>query len=98
MPSTQSYQESTPTITVEFSASTLSRWGFFPVVLQYLRSRRLPERLGQITIKTAANGVVGPADKLMGLVTIIIPGPPRISHVDRSRADETALARRLGLK
>src|SRR3954470_4597903 len=32
MPSTRSYQEPTPTITVEYSASTLSRWGFFPVV------------------------------------------------------------------
>src|SRR3954471_10885880 len=98
MPSTRSYPEPTPTITVEFSASTLSRWGFFPVVLQYLCSRRLPERLGQITIKTAANGVYGTVDKLMSLVTIFILGLPRISHVDRSRADETALARRLGLK
>src|SRR3954465_7252430 len=98
MPSTQSYQESTPTITVEYSASTLSRWGFFPVVLHYLRSRRLPERLGQITVKTAANGLYSTGDKLMSLVTIFILGIARISHVDRSLAGETALARTLGLK
>ena len=98
MPSTRSYQEPAPTITVEYSASTLSRWGFFPVVLHYLRSRRLPERLGQITVKTAANGLYSTVDKLMSLVTIFVLGLPRISHVDRSLAGETALARRLGLK
>jgi hypothetical protein len=65
MPSTRSYQEPTPTITVEYSASTLSRWGFFPVVLQYLRRRRLPERLGQITIKTAANGVYSVVSRIL---------------------------------
>jgi hypothetical protein len=98
MPSTRSYQELTPTITVEYSASTLSRWGFFPVVLQYLHSRRLPERLGQITVKAAANGLYSTVDKLMSLVAIFVLGLPRISHVDRSLAGETVLARRLGLK
>ena len=78
MPSTRSYQEPTSTITVEYSASTLSRWGFFPVVLYYLRSRRLPERLRQITVKTAANGLYSPVDKLMSLVTIFVLGLPRI--------------------
>src|SRR4051812_15651504 len=98
MPSTRSYQESPPTITVEYSDSTLSRWGSFPVVLHYLHSRRLPERLGQITVKTAANGLYSTGDKLLSLVTIFVLGLPRISHVDRSLAGETALARRLGLK
>ena len=98
MPSTRSYPEPTPTITVEYSASTLSRWGFFPVVLQYLRRRRLPERLGQITIKTAANGVYSTTDKLMSLVTLFLLGIARLSHIDRSLAGETALARTLGLK
>ena len=98
MPRTRSYHRPQPTITVEYSASTLSRWGFFPVVLHYLRSRRLPERLGQITIKTAANGVYSTTDKLMSLVTLFILGIARISHIDRSLAGETALARTLGLK
>src|SRR3954463_3910556 len=98
MPSTPSYPERTPTITVEYSASTLSRWGFFPVLLEYLRQRQLPQRLGAITVKTAANGLYSTVDKLMSLVTIFVLGLPRISHVDRSLAGETALARRLGLK
>src|SRR3954454_23063480 len=98
MPSTRSHPELTPTITVEYSASTLSRWGFFPVVLHYLHSRRLPERLGQITVKTVANGLSRTVDKLMSLVTIFVLGLPRISPIDRSRAGATALARRLGLK
>src|SRR5437868_3717828 len=98
MPFTRSYQESPPTITVEYSATTLSRWGFFPVVLHYLRRLRLPERLGQVTIPTAANGLYSTTDKLMSLVTIFLLGIARISHSDRSLAGETALARTLGLK
>jgi hypothetical protein len=98
MPRTRSYQEPNPAITVEYSASTLSRWGFFPVLLQYLRNRQLPQRLGAITIKTAANGLYSTGDKLMGLVTLFVLGIARISHVDRSLAGETALARTLGLK
>jgi hypothetical protein len=98
MPRPRSYQQPTPTITVEYSASTLSRWGFFPVILEYLRNRQLPQQLGSITIKTAANGLYSTRDKLMSLVTIFILGIARISHVDRSLAGETALARRLGLK
>jgi hypothetical protein len=98
MPSTPSYPKRTPTITVEYSASTLSRWGFFPVLLEYLRQRQLPQRLEAITVKSAANGLYGTVDKLMSLVTIFVLGLPRISHVDRSLAGETALARRLGLK
>src|SRR3712207_5319736 len=98
MPRTRSYHQPIPTITVESSASTLSRWGFFPVILPYLRNRRLPQQLGSITIKTAANGLYSTGDKLMGLVTIFVLGLARISHVDRSLAGETALARTLGLK
>jgi DDE family transposase len=98
MPRTQSYHHRTPTICVEYSASTLSRWGFFPVILEYLRKHQLPGRLGAITIKTAANGLYSTRDKLMSLVTIFVLGLARISHVDRSLAGETALARTLGLK
>jgi hypothetical protein len=98
MPRTRSYQEPNPAITVEYSASTLSRWGSFPVLLQYLRNRQLPQRLGAITIKTAANGLYSTGDKLMGLVTLFVLGIARISHVDRPLAGETALARTLGLK
>jgi hypothetical protein len=98
MPSTRSYPEPTPTITVEYSASTLSRWGLFPVLLEYLRNRQLPGRLGAITIRTAANGRYSTRDKLMSLVTLFVLGIARIYHVDRCLAGETALARRLGLK
>ena len=38
MPRPRSYHDHHPAITVEYSASTLSRWGFFPVILQYLRN------------------------------------------------------------
>src|SRR3954447_16453725 len=98
MPRTRSYQEPNPAITVEYSASALSRWGFFPVLLQYLRNRQLPQRLGAITIRTAANGLYSTGDKLMSLVTLFVLGIARISHIDRSLAGEAALARRLGLK
>src|SRR5512144_747698 len=98
MPQPRSYPQPTPTITVDYSASNLSRWGFFPVILEYLRKRQLPQQLGAITIQTAANGLYSTRDKLMRLVTIFILGIARISHVDRSLAGETALARTLGLK
>jgi hypothetical protein len=68
------------------------------VILEYLRNRQLPQQLGSITIKSAANGLYSTRDKLMGLVTIFVLGLARISHVDRSLAGETALARTLGLK
>src|SRR4051812_6349553 len=98
MPRPRSYRQPTLSITVDYSASTLSRWGFFPVILEYLRKSQLPQQLGSITIKTAANGLYSTGDKLMSLVTIFILGIARISHVDRSLAGETALARTLGLK
>ena len=72
MPRPRSYRQPTPSITVDYSASTLSRWGFFPVILEYLRNRQLPQRLGSITIKTAANGLYSTRDKLMSLVTISV--------------------------
>ena len=93
----RSYHEHQHVITAEFSASTLSRWGFFPVILQYLRNRRLPQRLKALTIPSAPNAHFQPAAKLMTLVTIFITGIARISHIDRTLAGETALARLLGL-
>ena len=83
MPRPRSAQQPTSTITVEYSASTLSRWGFFPAILEYLRNRQLPQRLGKVTLSTAANGLYSTIDKLMSLVTIFVLGLPRISHVDR---------------
>src|SRR4051812_45312130 len=93
----RSYQSPQPTITVEYAAASLSRWGFFPVILPFLRRLRLPQHLAAITIKTAANGTYTTADKLMSLVTLFILGIARISHIDRSLAGEAALARCLGL-
>jgi hypothetical protein len=98
MPRPQSYHGPQPTITVEYSAATLSRWGFFPVVLHYLRRLQLPERLATITIKTAPNCLYTTTEKLIGLVALFILGIARISHIDRTLAGETALARTLGLK
>jgi hypothetical protein len=97
MPQPRSYHGPQPVITAEYSASTLSRWGFFPVILQYLRNHRLPERLTTVTIPSAPNAHFKPTDKLMTLVTIFITGIARISHIDRTLAGETALARLLGL-
>jgi hypothetical protein len=97
MPRPRSYHEHQPVITAEYSASPLSRWGFFPVILQYLHNRRLPQRLKAVTIPSAPNAHFKPADKLMTLVTIFITGIARISHIDRTLAGETALARLLGL-
>jgi hypothetical protein len=97
MPRPRSYHEHAPRITAEYSASTLSRWGFFPVILGYLRRLELPLRLQGVTIPSAPNAHFKPVDKLMTLVTIFITGIARISHIDRTLAGETALARTLGL-
>jgi hypothetical protein len=93
----RSYHEHQPTITVEYSASTLSRWGFFPVILRYLHRLELPQRLQGVTIPSAPNAHFQPLDKLMTLVTVFITGIARISHIDRTLAGESALARLLGL-
>src|SRR5512143_3732872 len=93
----RSYPEHRPTITVEYSASTLSRWGFFPVILQYLRRRELPQRLQTVPVPSAPNAHFTPLDKLMTLVTLFLTGIARISHIDRTLAGESALARLLGL-
>jgi hypothetical protein len=93
----RSYHEHRPTITVEYSASTLSRWGFFPVILQYLRRLELPQRLQTVTVPSAPNAHFQPVDKLMTLVAVFLTGIARISHIDRTLAGETALARLLGL-
>jgi hypothetical protein len=97
MPQTPSYQGRRPDITAEYSASTLCRWGFFPVALRYLQRLELPRRLQGVTIPSAPNAHFKPVDKLMTLVTIFLAGIARISHIDRTLAGETALARLLGL-
>ncbi len=97
MPRTRSYHGPAPTITAEYSASTLFRWGFFPVILRYLQGLRLPQRLQGVTIPSAPNAHFKPVDKLMTLATIFVTGIARISHIDRTLAGETALARLLGL-
>ncbi len=97
MPRSRSYQPHTPRITAEYSASTLSRWGFFPVILAYLRRLELPQRLQTVTIPSAPNAHFRPVDKLMTLATLFLTGIARISHIDRTLAGETALARTLGL-
>src|SRR4051794_3961806 len=84
-------------ITVEYSASNLSRWGFLPAILGYLRRLGLPERLREITLPSAPNAHFRPVDKLMTLVTIFITGIARISHIDSALSGETALAGLLGL-
>lgn len=97
MPRPRSYHDRRPAITVEYSASTLSRWGFFPAILRYLQRLELPRRLSGVTIPSAANAHFEPVDKLMTLVTVFITGIARISHIDRTLAGETALAGLLGL-
>src|SRR5512135_1218501 len=97
MPRPRSYYDPHPSLTVEYSASTLSRWGFFPVILQYLRRLELPQRLQGVTIPSAPNAHFTPVDKLMTLVTLFLTGIARISHIDRTLAGESALARLLGL-
>src|SRR5512144_840994 len=93
----RSYHEHRPTLTVEYSASTLSRWGSFPVILQYLRRLELPQRLQTVTVPSAPNAHFKPLDKLMTVVTLFLTGIARISHIDRTLAGESALARLLGL-
>jgi hypothetical protein len=93
----RSYHEHPPTLTVEYSASTLSRWGFFPVLLPYLRRLELPCRLQGVTIPSAPNAHFQPVDQLMTLVTVFITGIARISQIDRTLAGATALARLLRL-
>src|SRR5512135_38280 len=97
MPRTRSYHNHYPALTVEYSASTLSRWGFFPAVLRYLQRLELPRRLRGVTMPSAPNAHFKPVDKLMTMVTVFITGIARISHIDRTLASETALARTLGL-
>src|SRR5512142_1418557 len=93
----RSYPEHRPTLTVAYSAATPSRWGFFPVILQYLRRLELPQRLQTVTVPSAPNAHFQPLDQLMTLVTLFLTGIARISHIDRTRAGESALARLLGL-
>src|SRR4051812_24406981 len=93
MPRPRSYHPHTPRITAEYSACALSRWGFLPAILGYLRRLGLPERLRGVTIPSASNAHFQPMDKLMTLVTIFITGIARISHIDSALAGETALAR-----
>jgi hypothetical protein len=93
----RAYHQHRPRITAEYSASALSRWGFFPAILEYLRRLELPERLRGVTIPSAPNAHFQPADKLMTLVTLFITGIARISHIDRTLVSEAALARLLGL-
>jgi hypothetical protein len=97
MPPTRSYHDHRPAITVEYSSSTLSRWGFFPAILRYLQRLELAQRLRGVTIPSAPNAHFKPVDKLMTLVTLFITGIARISHIDRTLAGETALARALGM-
>lgn len=97
MPQSRSYHGRPASISVEYTHSRLSRWGFFPVILEYLRNLRLPEQLGTITIRSASNAHFRPLDKLLTLVTLFVTGIARISHLDRALAGETALARLLGL-
>ena len=50
MPRIRSYHEPHRTITVQYTHSRLSRWGFFPVILEYLDRLHLPQRLAAVTI------------------------------------------------
>src|SRR3954466_10890985 len=97
MPRPRSYHQHTPRITAEYSASALSRWGFFPAILGYLQRLGLPERLPGGTTPPPPTAHFKPVDKLMTLVTIFITGIARISHIDSALAGETALARLMGL-
>ena len=97
MPRTRSYHDRPASISVQYTHARLSRWGFTPVVLEYLRRLHLPERLGAVTIRSAKNAHFRPVDKLMTLVMIFVTGVARISHIDRAFAGEAALAGLLGL-
>lgn len=97
MPRTRSYHARPTSIAVEYTHSRLSRWGFTPVILEYLRKLHLPDRLATVTIRSATNAHYRSLDKLMTLVTLLVTGIPRISHIDRTLVGETALAGLLGL-
>jgi hypothetical protein len=97
MPRGRSYHGRPAFISVEYTHSHLSRWGFFPVLLEYLRRLHLPERLGAVTIRSASNAHFRPLDKVMTLVTLFVTGIARLSHLDRTLVGETALAGLLGL-
>ncbi|HMB03089.1 MAG TPA: transposase [Isosphaeraceae bacterium] len=97
MPRPRSYHRPQAPITVEYTASTLSRWGFFPAIWRYLQRLELPRRLQRVTLPSASNAHFQPVDKLTTLVTLFITGIARISHIDHTLAGETALARLLGL-
>ena len=97
MPRIRSCHEPHRSITVQYTHSRLSRWGFFPVILEYLHRLHLPRRLAAVTIPSAPNAHFKPVDKLMTLVMIFLAGIARISHIDRTPAGESALARLSGL-
>src|SRR5512147_1531776 len=97
IPRTRHYHNHHPALTVEYCASTLSRWGFFPAILRYLQRLELAQRLRDVTIPSAPNAPFKPVDKLMTLVTVFRTGSARLSHIDRTLTGETALARTLGL-
>src|SRR5437763_8059633 len=97
MPRAQFYHGRRCTIGVEYSASSLSRWGFFPVILEYLRTHKLPQRLETITLATAANGVYRTVDKLMSLVSLFVLGSTRMNYSDRSLSYAASLSRLIGM-
>ena len=96
MPRSRSYHGQPASISVQYTHSRLSRWGFTPVVLGYLRRLQLPERFASVTIHSATNAYSRPVDKLMTLVTLFVTGIARIGHIDRLLAGETDLAGLLG--
>ncbi len=53
----RSYHDHYPNVSVEYSASILSRWGFFPAILRYLHRLKLPQRLKGVTIPSAPQGL-----------------------------------------
>ena len=97
MPRPRSYHAPHRPITAQYTHSRLSRWGFLPAILGYLRRIGLPERLAALTLPSARNAHFRSLDKLMTLVTVFLTGIARISHIDRLLAGETALAGLLGL-
>ena len=78
MPRLRSYHGQPASISVQYTHSRLSRWGFTPVVLGYLRRLQLPERFASVTIHSATNAYSRPVDKLMTLVTLFVTGIARI--------------------
>src|SRR5215203_1185065 len=63
MPRPRSYHGRPASISVEYTHSRLSRWGFTPVVLEYLRTLRLPERLAAVTIRSATIARISHIDR-----------------------------------